>query len=295
MSWRILNISKQCKLSVKNSQLYYQPFEEQEITIPIEDISVIILEAPHITVTSSLLSKCAEYGIAFFTCDSSHSPNGVMIPFFQHSRNTEIAFLQSEWSEPFKKRLWQKIIQQKITNQSFVIQSIKGDNDLLYLVEKVQSGDSTNLESFASRTYWSKLFDGFKRHAEDGKNFALNYGYAILRGSIARYIASTGMIPCFGIHHCNNLNAFNLADDLIEPFRPFVDLKVYNIFKDRGNNASELKKEDKTELLSILTDQCLFKNEQVTLLKACELVCHSLVNCTKEKNYELIELPEFIS
>lgn len=294
MSWRVLNISNPCKLSVKNSQLLHEPQEGGATTLPLEDISVIILENSQIILTNYLLAQLAEYNIVLFSCDSKHIPAGTYIPFCQHSRNAEVAFLQSEWSEPFKKRIWQQIIKQKIINQSSVLESLKGYNELSYLVDKVQSGDSTNVESFSARIYWNTLFDDFKRHNEDKKNSALNYGYAILRGIIARFIAATGFIPCFGLHHSNNLNAFNLADDIIEPFRPFVDKTVFKIFEDQEYEDENLSKEDKIKLLQILNQQCIYKGEQISLLKACEKVCFSLVNSTKAKDYNNFELPSFI-
>ena len=294
MSWRIVNVSKPCKLSVKNSQLVYETQEEEKITLPLEDISIILLESPQIILTSYLIAQLAEYNIVLFSCDDKHIPSGVFNSFCQHSRNTEIAFLQSEWSEPFKKRLWQQIVKQKIMNQFIVLKELKGFDELFYLVDKVQSGDVTNVESYAARLYWNNLFDEFKRHAGGKKNSALNYGYAILRGVITRYIAAAGLIPCFGLHHCNKLNAFNLADDIIEPFRPFVDKVVFENLIDE-NEKEELSKEDKIQLIQVLMKQCKYKEEHISVLKACENVCFSLASHSKSKDYNNFELPAFIN
>jgi CRISPR-associated protein Cas1 len=291
MSWRIIHVSTVCKLNCKNSQFVYQPENDEPTSIPLEDISVIILENHQVTLTNYLLAQLAEHNIVLFTCNEKHSPSGIFYPFFQHSRNTEIAFLQSEWSESFKKRLWQQIIRQKIANQSKVLKMTTGSDKLYYLIDKVQSGDTTNVESFASRMYWANLFDNFKRHSSCKRNASLDYGYAIIRAVLARFIAASGLIPCFGVHHSNKLNAFNLADDLIEPFRPFVDFAVYHL---PVNESETLDKIDKIHLLSVLNKQCCYKNESLTLLKACEFVCFSIVKATKSKQLGDFALPSFI-
>ncbi len=291
MGYKTLLFSTPCKLRVKNFQLVYQPENNEEITIPLEDISTIVLENMQIEVTNYLLSMCGEYNITLFSCDKKHQPNVVLTPFYQHSRNTKIAFNHINMSEPLKKRLWQKIIQQKIKNQSNVLKLVLENDCLDIYCDKVKSGDTTNIEGQAAKQYWSLLFKNFKRHTETKHNAALDYGYAIVRGTLAKFAASSGLVPCFGIHHCNELNSFNLIEDLIEPFRPFVDLIVSGmpIFED-----SELTKADKASLLNILNMQCQYKGEQITVQTACERVCQTFVKSIEKNDSNVLELPQFI-
>lgn len=292
MTWKTLIFSTPCKLYIKNFQLVYEPSNNEEIVhIPIEDIGAIMLENQQITLTNYMLSLCSDSNITIYTCDKKHQPVGVLLPFYQHSRTTKIALSQVEMKEPLKKKLWQRIIKQKIINQSNVIKLLFENDELDFYVNKVSSGDTKNIEAYVAKKYWQLLFDNFKRHSDCKYNAALNYGYAIVRGCIAKYIAASGLIPCLGIHHCNELNAFNLTEDLIEPFRPFIDLMVSNM---DINADEELNKEDKTYLISILNRQCQYKNEQITVRNACENICKSFVNAITENNSDKLELPSFI-
>ena len=156
MGWRILQISKECKLSVKNRQLLYEPFEDAPLKIPLEDISVIILENKQILLSNSLLCELPEYDIVLFTCDFSHLPTGVMFPFHTHSRYSETAWMQQEVSEPLKKRLWQEVVKTKINNQAMVLDILDKPNagKLREIAKQVQSGDAKNAEAFAANLYW---------------------------------------------------------------------------------------------------------------------------------------------
>ena len=292
MSWKTLLFSRPSKLNIKNRQLVYQAEDSDEkISVPMEDIGTIILENPQICVTNYMLSMCADFGITVFTCDKKHKPNGILTPFYQHSRNTKIALAHIGIKEPLKKQIWKKLIKQKITNQSKVLKILYNNNELDCYIDRVNSGDTHNVEGQASRKYWQILFTNFKRHSSDIYNSALDYGYSILRGTLSKYIASSGLIPCFGVHHYNELNSFNLTEDLIEPFRPFVDLIVGSM--EFANNI-ELGKEEKTILLTLLSKQCLYKGENITIQNACENVCKTFVKSITEKDVKLLELPTFI-
>ena len=228
-AWRTILITKPCRLSMKNLQLIYEPKDEPTVIVPLEDITVIVIETNQANMTTALLSKCAEKNIAFFSCDNYHMPNGSFMPFHQHSRLSQVAHMQVAMKLPLKKQLWQKIITQKITNQSQLLDYFEKDNiQLELLTNKVKSGDSENLEALAARRYWSLLFDEFVRDQKkaDPRNIALNYGYAIVRGAVARSLVSYGLLPTFGVFHRSELNAYNLADDMIEPLRPMVDMIV---------------------------------------------------------------------
>lgn len=293
MGYKTLLFSTPCKLNIKNSQLIFQTESSNEtISIPMEDISTIILESLQISVSNYFLSMCADYNITVFTCDKKHQPISVLTPFFQHSRTSKNVLMQIKMGEVLKKRLWQKIVKQKIENQSNVLK-ICCENDILDIyIDLVQSGDKTNIEGQCAKKYWGLLFENFKRHSETKHNHALDYGYSILRGTLSKYVASSGLIPSLGIHHCNELNSFNLVEDLIEPFRPFVDLMVYEM--DIAPEDNGLTKEDRAYFLTILNRQCLYKNEQITVQNACEDVCQSFIKSIEKDDCRIFELPKFI-
>lgn len=292
MAWRVVQITSACKLSVKNRQLLYEPADGENVTLPLEDIAVVILESRHILMTSTLLSELAEYGICLFSCDGTHTPNGVYTAFGNHSRHSEVANLQISVSEPLKKRLWQKIVKAKIRNQAEVLRRVGSRfcDKLEEIAKNIQSGDTTNGEAFAAGLYWDNLFENFKRHDADITNAALNYGYAIVRGAVARSLVGAGLLPCFGLHHANNLNAFNLADDVIEPFRAFVD---WAVVKFDLCEKKRLEKEDKQRLVAVLTRNCSYDGEETTILKAVEQTAYSLVNAFRDREARSLVLPEF--
>lgn len=298
MGWRNIIISKPSKISLKNHNFLYSPVSGDEVVVPIIDISVIILETHQVTITSALLSRLADENIVLFSCDQKHTPNGIFTPFHQHSRFSLMVHLQTQWSEPFKKRLWQQIIQQKITNQAKVLQSI-GKNqeakELFSISSKVKSGDSDNLESYSAKLYFNYLFKNFQRRdVSDWRNSALNYGYSIIRAVIARDLSASGLIPAIGVHHKNQLNAFNLADDLIEPFRAFVDLEVYRMFQELEiPKIHELTFEHKVRLVELLQKSVKLNDDSSTLLNASSVVVSSLGNATKENNFLNLILPSF--
>jgi CRISPR-associated protein Cas1 len=276
--------------------LEYKPLEGETVAVPLEDIAAVILETHQADITSHLIAEMAEHGIALFSCDATHIPSGLFLPFHQHSRFCETAWLQQECSEPFKKRIWQKIVKAKIANQSAALKLCKRQNSktLDAIEAKVQSGDPGNCEAHAARVYWENLFDNFSRDSADIRNSALNYGYAILRGAVARAIAGAGLVPCFGVHHANQLNAFNLADDLIEPFRPFVDIKTFAMHDGGTLKGEKLSLEERANLVQLLSQDCLFGGERVNLLTACDKIVAALVSAMKTKNPEQLLLPEIL-
>lgn len=291
MGWRIVQITKPCKLSIKDKQLLYLPQDEAELKIPLEDISVLIFENKQISLSSYLLSELAKYGIVLFSCDSSHIPSGTFFPFHNHSRYSEIAWLQIETSEPLKKRIWQEIVKAKIQNQAEVLSVLNKDGakKLQEIAKTVQSGDAKNAEAFAAGLYWKNLWNNFNRHNEaDIRNSALDYGYAIIRGAMARAIVGAGLLPCFGIHHANKLNSFNLADDLMEPFRPFLDYQVATM---NWDNITELSTDIKHKLVGVLTQTCLLEKEEIGLLYCCEIEASSLAKAIKNKSPTELKIP----
>lgn len=284
MGWRTLYISEPCKLKLADNNLILtQTNDCTSISIPLSDIDTIVLESLQSSITTQLLSKIAEHKIAFLICDSSFTPNGILYHIGAHCKNTKVAKAQIAISQEQKDLLWQQIIRQKIFNQADILliktKNKKAYEKLIEYADSVQIGDNGFVEGYASALYFSKLFPKLKRRREnliDIRDSALNYGYAILRSCISRSLTVTGLIPMFGIKHNNELNAFNLVDDMIEPFRPLVDSLVYDLFADIEDFEIFLQKEHKVVLLGILSQKCLIENQNKSITIAIESVCESL-------------------
>ena len=292
-AWRTVLITKPCRLSMKNRQLVYEPKDEKSVRVALEDITVIVIEDNRSTLTTALLSHISEHNIVLFTCDNYHMPNGLFTPFHQHSRLSQISHIQVEMKLPLKKQIWQKIISQKIFNQAQLLKHFnKEDFQVSVLVDKVKSGDSDNLEALAARRYWSLLFDDFSRDqkAPDPRNIALNYGYAIVRGAVARSLVAHGLLPTFGVFHNSELNAYNLADDIIEPLRPMVDMVVKNLELVDSLDI-HMGVEIKSALLNILVMEMNIDGENVLVLNICDIMAQGFVKCMKLKDVSRLSLP----
>lgn len=252
MGWRSVIVSKPARLSVKNRQLLLEQDEGITATLPLEDLSVVVLDTPQTHVTGALLSELATHDVALVTCDATHHPNGLLLPYLPHSRALRVMQKQLALSLPQKKRAWRTIVQQKLRNQGACLDKFNPGSGrfLIEQADYVRSGDPDNREGSGARYYFAELFGtGFTREQEDWRNAALNYGYAIVRAAIARSLVMHGFLPAFGLHHRSQLNAFNLADDLIEPLRPLIDQWT------RANaamDARELRKGDKAALVQLL-------------------------------------------
>ncbi len=290
MSWRSILISRPARLHREHFSLAVE--QEDTVFVPFEDIAVIVLDNPQITITHPVLSACAEYGIGLFSTDTTHTPNGIFLPFNTHTRATRVLRLQLNASLPLKKRIWAQIIRAKIHNQSLSLKysNQSGVERLEKLVKSVRSGDAGNLEARAARWYFADLFgDAFSRIDETPINGCLNYGYAILRGAIARQLVLHGLHPPMGIFHDNEQNAFNLADDLIEPFRPVVDLFVAShlnaILRSTGI--------PKASLVRLLNTDIAMPEGVMAVSTAVEYAVESLVRMLDGRSPE-ISLPELI-
>lgn len=298
MAWQNLLISRPARLSLKNRQLRCEQ-EDGEVNLALEDIASVVLESPQITLTSALIAACADENIAIITCNETHTPNGLLTSFLPHSRQAGMLRAQIAWGKPFTKRLWQLIVKQKIINQAAALKLCgKEHARLIKLAAEVDSGDTKNCEAQAARLYFSLLFtgvnhDAFRRHGNDLSNAALNYGYAILRAAIARELVQFGFIPALGIHHCSELNAFNLADDLIEPFRPFVDayIGLNDIGQQTGDLDQGLSLQDRANLVQSLQLACIVEGQRYTLLHAIHLVIKSLNTATEYAKPDKLLLP----
>lgn len=277
--------------SIKVEQYALSIYQEGSLKgrISLDDIWVVIIETHQAQITTAALSKLVDAGIGVMFCGADHMPNGLLLPIGAHSRHAEIVEDQLAISKPLQKRLWQKIVQSKITNQARVLDLLGGDSAAIkMMVKEVQSGDSSNRESVAASAYFKKVLPAGGRR--DGPySAALDYGYTVLRAGVARTAVAGGWLVSRGIHHCNNLNAFNLVDDLIEPFRPVVDYLV--VFEDmRGSLDSELKH----KLAEIFEYMVRIPSGTVTLQTAIENELDTLKAAVKTQDYNLLELPEIV-
>lgn len=283
MSWRSVLITQPGYLKLKDRALTVEQAGE-EVRVPLEDISVILLDNPQITLTAPLLSACAEQQVAVISTGPDHHPNGVFLPFLPHSRGLQILRLQLEQSQPKKKRLWQVLVQQKIRNQAAVL-VLKNNHDTARKLERmaarVRSGDSTRQEALAAQLYFPALFGrGFSRQQKVRINALLNYGYAVIRALLAKYLVSYGFLTALGLHHSNERNAFNLVDDLIEPFRPLLDLHCLQMLaNDCG--TEDLEPQDKSLLVGFVHQDIITVDQdgeltERSLMAACESIVISL-------------------
>lgn len=264
-----------------------------DISIPIEDIGVVILDHSRITITQVLMHKLLANNVAIITCNEQHLPVGLHLPIEGNTIQAERFKYQLEASVPLKKQLWQQTVEAKINNQAALIEDDAVQRRLRKLATDVKSGDPTNHEGQAAALYWKNLFapKSFLRHREGSPpNNLLNYGYALLRATMARSIVATGLLPTLGIFHRNRYNAYALADDLMEPYRPFVDHIILNWIK-AGEQDLELTKERKAALLQIPAMDVQMNGEKSPMMLAMQRTASSLVKCFEGKQRKLA-LPE---
>lgn len=265
-------------------------------TMPIEDIGVVILDNPQITITQGLLSALLENNTAVITCDSTHHPSGLLLPLSVHTIQAERFRAQIDASVPLKKQLWQQTISAKIYNQAMHLKKrgISAEN-MLFWSREVKSGDPDNFEGRAAAYYWKNIFRGDLKFTRDRfgapPNNVLNYGYAILRAIVARGLVGSGLLPTLGIHHTNKYNAYALADDVMEPFRPFVDSIVWDIVEN-GEDFSELSTSLKKQLLIIPVLDIVIDDEKSPLMVGMQRTTASLAKCFEGYNRKVL-YPEF--
>ena len=270
---------------VENNATLPEGFKESVVKrVPIEDIGVVILDHKQISITQGALGALLDNNVAVITCDNSRMPSGLMLPLSANTTQSERFRHQIEASQPLKKQLWQQTIQAKIWNQASVLHSQRGLDcgNMDAWAKQVKSGDSDNLEGRAAAYYWQNLFGnikGFRRDREGiPPNNLLNYGYAILRAVVARSLVGSGLLPTLGIHHHNRYNAYCLADDIMEPYRPYVDKLVAEIV-DSGVDISELNKELKSKLLSIPVLDVVIGGRRSPLMIGVGMTTASLYKC----------------
>jgi len=280
-------VEKKSKITCKNLQLIIKN-DTREGTIPIEDIGFVVIDNPEVYISITAMNYLVQNNASVIICNTSHLPNGMFLNLNSHHIQQEIFRMQTEASLPLKKQLWQQTIKEKITNQGLLLKSItKQDNSFSFLASKVLSGDTSNMEAVAANFYWKSFFEtDFKRERfGDYPNNFLNYGYAILRAATARALSGSGLLNTLGIHHKNKYNAFALADDIMEPYRPIVDEAVHTIIQ--HYDEQELNTEIKSILLQILTRTVYFKEEKSPLMVALQKTASSLQQCYSGKRKKI--------
>ncbi len=289
MPQRTICIQKPARLSVKDSALSIEQEGALKGRVPLEDIWVLIVETHQAQITTAALSRMVDEGIGVMLCGADHMPNGLLLPIGAHSRHAAIVENQLAISKPLQKRLWQRIVQAKITNQATALSLTGKDASKLSAIAKdVFSGDTTNREAVAATAYFKDMLPlGGRR---DGPySYALDYGYTVLRAGIGRTAVAGGWLVSRGLFHHNNLNAFNLVDDLIEPFRPVVDLLV--VQEDLyGDLTSEVRK----TLASIFEYQVRLDGQTLSVQSAIEAEIDSLKHAVLESDAKLLKLPEVL-
>ena len=295
MAWRGVHLSRAARLRMEHRNLVIEFADNGTITrLPLEDIAYLILDTPEISLTGALMSYMSQYAVMVLGSDEKHMPAWTSLPWGLHHRQAEVTLLQIESSVPLKKRLWQKIVALKIAAQAGCLERLGRENaDVLHaLAATVQSGDTGNVESRAAVLHFRSLIpnENFLRHADDLPNALLNYGYSLCRSGLARFLCAHGFIPSIGLHHCSMANPFNLADDLIEPYRPLVDEVAAGLFGSRSF-SDPLTLDDRRALTLLLEKPVLFAGAEVTLFATFPLVVQSLRRAIENKEPGMLTFP----
>ena len=278
---RTLAFTNPYQLSLKNRQMIIKSKEDSEsvTSVPVEDIGFVILENQKISIKMPLLNASADNNAAVIVCSDKFMPNAMLMNLDANSTQGESVRAQLSAKEPLKKNIWKQIVEAKIRNQAALLQKLGKDGDSLKpYYRNVKSGDSDNREGVAAKLYWSKLFDEKFMRSRTGPspNEMLNYGYTVLRAAVARSLIGSGLLPAIGIFHRNRYNSFPLADDVMEPYRPFVDEKVFFLY---ANGENSLNKYSKQEILKILYTDTFFENVTRPLDIGLSITTASLARC----------------
>jgi CRISPR-associated protein Cas1 len=268
----------------------------EKATIPLEDIAVVLLDHPQITITHALMTDLIERNVALISCDAMHLPTGLMLPLDGNHVQTERFRIQIAASEPLTKNLWAQTVKAKVENQAEMLKRAGIENkQLLALIPQIKSGDPDNIEGRAASVYWKLVYGGhgFTRDRFGMEpNSHLNYCYAVLRAMVARALVSSGLLPTLGIHHRNKYNAYCLADDIMEPYRPFCDELVYGMFSSGMIESEDITREQKANLLSIATSDVQIDSKKSPLMVALSRTTNSLFECMEGTRRKIV-YPEF--
>lgn len=288
---RIVDISEPAYIHLKNQQLLIDKDGETVGSVSIEDLGVVILEHHQIVVTQAVIIACQKNNVAIIFCDEKHLPYSLLLPLNDaNSLHSKILRQQIEMTKSTKKRLWQQIVVHKIKQQSKTLERAgKHSVQLKRLVTRVKSGDPENIEAQAAKKYWGLLFgDKFRRDIDEpGVNGLLNYGYAIVRAMIARAIVGSGLHPALGVFHQNQYNGLCLADDLMEPFRPWIDWLVFDLVMKSGHGDIQINQKTKAIFLSLPSDSVQYAQKKMPLMIACHYLLADFKKTFDESRFKL--------
>ena len=293
MAWRVIGISNPARLSVKDNQLVIA--QDESVNLPIEDIDALILDSYGVTLTANLVTELSSSGTTVIVCDEKHLPSSVILPYSQHSRQAKVSRQQLAMGQALKKQLWRRIVVHKISNQADVLQQFNYDAEpLRKIAGEVRSGDIDNRESLAARIYFADLLDDATRRKPTWYNAALNYGYAMVRSHIARHIAARGLVASQGIFHRSELNSFNLADDLIEPYRAAVDEYILSHVAPFhvGEDDANLTSKDRREIIDVLNYNISINDKKYSIKHAVERNVESFIQCIDQDSSDYLVLPK---
>jgi CRISPR-associated protein Cas1 len=296
MAWKGVHLTNAARLSLADGQCCVKQ-DDGEVRIAIEDLAWIVIDTPQATLSSALMSACMEAGVAIVVTDARHTPSGLLLPFHRHHRQGAVARLQAEMKESLKKKAWQVLIRRKILNQSAALAAAGRDGaaTLKEIARHVEPGDPENVEARAARFYWGRLFADYVRDdPDDRRNKLLNYGYAVVRAGVARALVAAGLLPALGLAHQGAANAFNLADDMVEPFRPFIDILAWKTSANGSGKEGDLSVEDRRTMAGALLFDARIGDQTATLLVAAEQAAQSLVRVLEEEKADRLVLPEFM-
>jgi len=286
---RIIDISEAAYLHLKNKQLLIDKQGETVGQVPIEDLGVLILQHPAIVLTQQVIIHCQKNKVVVIFCDEKHLPYSVILPIAEsHSLPNKILKQQIAITEPTRKRLWQQIVQQKIIEQAKTLSALgKPTSRLDRIAAQVKKGDSSNCEAIAAQVYWRLLFgDDFRRNVDmEGINSLLNYGYSIIRAAVARSICGAGLHPTLGLFHSNQYNALCLADDIMEPFRAWVDILVYQLAE---QGKLEVNQQTKQVLLGLLSEIVEYENKKMPLMVTLHYLTANLKRCYNKEAKNIV-------
>lgn len=294
--FRILEITQPSELHVTSNQLtieqQIEPKKKQRVSIPLEDLELIICTGSNIRISTMALSVMSENKIAVVIIGKDYLPSSILLPYDANVRNASIAKSQLNMNIEIKNAIWQKIIQKKIENQAkcLTLLGIDGTRDLMQMISQVQSGDPANIEGMAAKLYFQQFHPGLVRRSDDSINSVLNYGYAIIRNIIIRDIVCAGFYPAIGIHHEGPFNGFNLADDLIEPLRAMVDIVAHDIVSSQIN----LSREQRRQLTLVLHNACMINGEKNTISNGINIMIQSFKTAIEQNDADLIKLPDIL-
>lgn len=293
---RVVTIVNPAYLSLKNNQMVVRQTklgeEERSATVPIEDIGVLVMEHLQITITQALMAALVENNVAIVTCNEQHMPVGLNLPLDGHNLQTERFREQLDASEPLKKQLWQQTVQQKIRNQAALLsRNARECGNMTKWAQEVHSGDTTHMEARAAVYYWKTIFpsipDFVRGQEESPPNNLLNYGYAIVRAMMARALVASGLLPTLGIFHHNRYNAYCLADDIMEPYRPYVDEEVLGMLS-WGVSYENLSAEHKKKLLSLPVKEVIIDGHRSPMQLAILRTAQSLQQCFSGQSRKIV-------